>query len=366
MLILKILGFLLKAIGIILLAFLVLLVLLLLVVLFVPVRYRASIIREGTDLKVKARISWLGSILHIPITFQDGALDYKAKLLCFTVFPRKIAQTAENADESSDNGADVTAQPEDKALSQTEAGQESLSGADGVLQETKYAEGDTVSSKSGEKDCAGEEAEEVCDTNAESAESEERKLVESEILEAETEETENEGFFERICVKLQQVIGKIKEKYQQLVVKVCGIKDTIKQKISEIKEKIVGLKGRISDVLIFLRAEDTKFALRLAGKSIFQLIKYILPYKIKGEVIFGTGDPYSMGQALSILGIFYGVYARTLQVEADFEATEFRLDVKLELKGRIRMIRLLYIALKLWFKGKLKQVIANAKGLTAG
>ncbi len=324
MLILKILGFLLKAIGIILLTLLALIVLLLLIVLFAPVRYRASIVREGTSLTVKARISWLGSILRIPITFQDGALDYKAKLLCFTVFPgKKKAQAADN---------------EAKAAAQTEESPEESSSSGTNQPESEVTSG-------------SDQPEGQSDTGAVMPEAE--------------QESEVAGFFEKILYKLQQIADKIKETYQRLVIKLLNIKNTIRQKLIDIREKICRLKGRVSKIITFLKAEDTKFALKLAGKSIFQLIKYILPYKIKGEVVFGTGDPYSMGQALSVLGIFYGVYARTLQVEADFETSEFRLDMKLELKGRIRMIRLLFIALKLWFKGKLKQVIANAKGLMA-
>ncbi|MBQ9119402.1 MAG: hypothetical protein IJY09_05015 [Lachnospiraceae bacterium] len=335
MLLLKILGFLLKLIGILLLSLLGLFLVMLLIVLFVPVRYRAKITRQGSELTVKARVGWLGPIIRVPVVYQDGKLSYGVKLLFFQVFPRNKKESVE---ESAESGTSDTI--EGGAEEKTEATPAQ------VLEQSEAQSTDTTS-------------EEVL-----SEQTEENDALPEGVQQEETEpEEEPQGAVARLCWKIQKLLDKVKALYQKLVDKVCGIRDKIRQKVTATKEKITGLRTRILDVCAFLQADSTRLALRLTGKSIFQLIKYMLPYKIKGEVIFGTGDPYSMGQILSVLGICYGLYARTLNITADFEATEFRLDAQVELKGRIRMVRVLYILVKLWFKGNLRKVITDAKGL---
>ena len=71
---------------------------------------------------------------------------------------------------------------------------------------------------------------------------------------------------------------------------------------------------------------------------------HILPGKIKGQVEFGTGDPESTGKALAVMGIFYGAYGKNVSIMPNFY--EKRLLAELTLKGRIRMVTVLIIVLK--------------------
>lgn len=356
MLLLKILGFLLKAVGILLVTVLGLLLLLFLILLFVPVWYRAKITKQDEALVVKAQVSWLASVVRVPVTYQDGKFDFRAKLLCFTLFPRKKKTTEEVAEavaEGVEKAVDVAEEVIDR-VPENDADKPQL--AEGKPQEAEPA---VLEKSPGQK-----QTEQIVQSEGQRQESG-GEITDPEAEAAEPEE-EPDGPIGRLFYKIRRFFAKIRALYQKVTGWLTGTKERLCGKVAQIKEKVCKLKSRVSEILEFLRAEDTRFALKLAGKSILQLIKYILPYKIKGEVVFGTGDPYSMGQALSVLGIFYGIYARTLKIEADFEATEFRLDGQVEFKGRIRLARILYILLRLWFKGKLKQVIANAKGLIPG
>ena len=79
--------------------------------------------------------------------------------------------------------------------------------------------------------------------------------------------------------------------------------------------------------------------------------------------MFATGDAYSMGQALSALGMLYPLYGRRIRLTADFEAEAFRIEGRVQLKGRIRFGTVLWIAFRLWRKGKILRLISAAKEL---
>ncbi len=135
------------------------------------------------------------------------------------------------------------------------------------------------------------------------------------------------------------------------------------EKISSGKEKLADLRKKMQLIFTFLRDEQNKNGIKYAGKSILQLLKYVLPYKIEGELVFATGDAYSMGRALSYLGMLYPLYGKQLTLTADFEADAFRLEGRMQLAGRIRFCRILWIAFKLWRKGKILTLVSSAKEL---
>lgn len=82
---LHVLFLILKIIGIILAVLLGLILLLLLLVLFVPVRYRAYGIKKGGECRAEAKLSWLLHLISIPISYQNGELSARLRILGFPV-----------------------------------------------------------------------------------------------------------------------------------------------------------------------------------------------------------------------------------------------------------------------------------------
>ena len=80
------------------------------------------------------------------------------------------------------------------------------------------------------------------------------------------------------------------------------------------------------------------------------LLKRIKPSKIEGDVIFGTGDPASTGQAIGAIAALYGFMPEKLHITPDFE--EKRYEGKIHVKGKLRLIHVVIIALKLIFDKK--------------
>ncbi|MDE7211608.1 MAG: hypothetical protein K2O03_09225, partial [Lachnospiraceae bacterium] len=163
----------------------------------------------------------------------------------------------------------------------------------------------------------------------------------------------------RVAESVKKLLNRIRTIFE----KIASAVQNMKKKILAVITKISDIKGMAGLVLEFLRDEENKNGIKYAWKSILRLLKHVFPYKIEGELVFATGDPYSMGRALSVLGMLYPLYAKKLSLTADFEADSFRLDGRVQLKGRVRFGTVLWIAWKLWSKGKLKRLLSQAKKL---
>ena len=85
------------------------------------------------------------------------------------------------------------------------------------------------------------------------------------------------------------------------------------------------------------------------------------PTKIRGKLLFGTGDPATTGQALGVLGAVYGFLPEDLFITPDFENEVY--EGTIDVKGRLRLIHLLIVAVRLLidrdFRYVVKKVLAK-------
>jgi hypothetical protein len=107
--------------------------------------------------------------------------------------------------------------------------------------------------------------------------------------------------------------------------------------------------------------EINRTAFGTAWKSLIRLLKHLSPTKLVAEIIFGTGDPCSTGQILGVLAFFYGMYGEHVSLTPDFENKI--LEGKLYARGRIRLITVLIIVVKLLIDKKFKEMMNNFKTL---
>lgn len=135
----------------------------------------------------------------------------------------------------------------------------------------------------------------------------------------------------------------------------------LREKFRKIKEIIIELLRKKDRILEFLREEHNKSGIKKIFVSIRRVLKHIAPKKIQGVVHFGTGDPCSTGQTLGAIAACYGFYGDKISIIPNFE--EEVLDGELFLKGRIRLVTLLIIAIKLILDDNFKRLIKNAKQL---
>ncbi|MDE7328028.1 MAG: hypothetical protein K2N63_17405, partial [Lachnospiraceae bacterium] len=176
-------------------------------------------------------------------------------------------------------------------------------------------------------------------------------------------EEDNTEVKEREAGRLKTKVCAFIKKLLHLYEKVREILRGITEKISAGKIKVSRIKACAQMVFDFLRDEENKNGIKYTGKSILRLLKHVFPYRIEGDIVFATGDAYSEGRVLSVLGLLYPLYGRRLKISADFTADAFRLEGQLKIKGRVRLGTILWIAFRLWRKGKIMRLISAAKEL---
>lgn len=385
MLILNILGTILKIIGIILLCILLLLLFLLLILVFVPVRYRASVVKNGEELTVQAQVSYLFRLIRLPVRFEDGKLHIKLTVFGITLFSgdkkggrggrKKGKRTAGKGERQSEEPAEE--RPENAG---SPGNAEDAAGIAGGKPEGVKTAGTGSAAEAGKDgaDASGQSGEEPPAAEAGKDSPHPLKQPGPEPADhsaqdtTDTAETEKggegapEGSVHRLFRPIARLIGRIKnliDKIKAFFAKLAGTVRNLKEKIRAAEGKASDITGKGKLVLGFLRDEENKNGIKYAGKSIFQLLKHVFPYKIEGEVRFSTGDPYSLGRALSVLGILYPVYAKRFKLSADFAAEHFLLEGCVRVKGRIRLGTILRILYRLWRKGKIMRLVSSAKEL---
>lgn len=316
----KALLFLLKCVGILLLVVLGLLLLTVLLVLLAPIRYRGRLDKKEAPeeiFRADGLVSWLNPFLRIRIRYTEKKLRYTVRIFGICLLnsekPKKEKTKKENKKDTTTQ--DTVSESEGKV---SETTTEQASGADTIPAE------ETVSGVSENKDTAGD---------------------------GENEEITGAG----------EKKPSLFEKIRQFFEKVKAIPEKIKQKITQISETLKLLWHKKEKTVAFFEDELHKEALGKGFDTLKQILRHVLPGKIKGHAEFGTGDPESTGKALGVLGMLYASYGKGITVVPDFY--EKRLEAELEFKGRIRCGTLLRKVLHLIRDKQVKRFIKNFKKL---
>ncbi len=317
---LQILFMILKILGILLLVVLGILLAVLLLVLFVPLRYRIDASFDGKP-GGGVLVSWLLHLVTVRVNY-DGSVKALVKVLWFRLFDKTVwpAEEAENPEETEE-----TVPVENTIVTE-------------VTEPVKAAESVKPAESKAEKP-----------KSVKPAKSE--KPVET----VKSETTENSGdavqkskldsLIEKIAALIQNVITKISCTYQQI----CGKVDAGQEKLELVRT--------------FLEDQENRNTIHLLWKQVKKLFRHILPRKISGRVRFGFDDPATTGQILTYVSPFYGLYAKTLELEPVFD--EKVVEGELHVKGHIRVAALLWIVIRVFlnknFRVLLKKVMAMGK-----
>ena len=114
------------------------------------------------------------------------------------------------------------------------------------------------------------------------------------------------------------------------------------QNVIKIVRKMKKKVHSVQDLVDILRSDAGKAFICIVKENVIHLWKQIHPRRMRGKVIFGTGDPCSTGELLGVLALFYAWYGNGVQIIPDFE--QKRIEGNVSFRGRIRMITLICIA----------------------
>lgn len=115
---------------------------------------------------------------------------------------------------------------------------------------------------------------------------------------------------------------------------------------------------KISSIITFIRDHENKSGLQKIKKELAGVFRYLMPDKIRGRVLFGTGDPCTTGWVLGAISMFRVAYTEGLVIEPDFEEKVFVADGLL--KGKIRVIYFLRLFLRGYLDDDIKRCITKA------
>lgn len=299
----------LKIIGIALAVILGLVLFVVLVVLFVPIRYRARIIYKPEHLEVTGRVSFLFSMLSVTVRYLEK-FTYQGRLFGFAFLDseRKKKPKKQKKEEQSKQEEVEIEQEEPQLLEE----QEEPKQVEPVVEEIEEPTLD-----------------EVLD-----------EMIEEQAVETgEPIAEEKISFFEKIRLKVEQIRETI---------------DTIIRKI----KKIWHQKEAVQQIL---EKPRTKRAISFTFGKVIKMLRHILPRKLKGYLIFGSGDPATTGKVLAVLGIVYAKTGPLIDITPNFE--EKQLECDLEIRGKIQIIVLVVLAVQIILNKEVRQLIQDVKKL---
>ena len=136
--------------------------------------------------------------------------------------------------------------------------------------------------------------------------------------------------------------------------------DKIQSTFQNLSEKKARLDKELNWWKGFLGHEKFKAALSLVLKSVFRILKHVLPNKMKGSVTFGSDDPATTGKVLAIMGATMPIHQNQIEINPLFDGSKV-IEGSVTLKGRIYVIVIVVTGLQLLLSKNIRFVIKQWK-----
>ena len=280
-----------KVIGILL----AVLVIVALAILFAAVHYCGKI--SFDDKKAQISIRWLGVVLRVPILITEKDLQWKVRVFGVPILRSDGAHKKRRSKKSSAPKAQKR-----KAEKAAETVQKT--------QESSKQEKKALSVNLEKSPTAPEQEKQIAPKQTA-----DQREEQSAFRQADEREKKPRGI-RQLFLWLQNVIKIVRK---------------MKKKVHSVQ-----------DLVDILRSDAGKAFICIVKENVIHLWKQIHPRRMRGKVIFGTGDPCSTGELLGVLALFYAWYGNGVQIIPDFE--QKRIEGNVSFRGRIRMITLICIA----------------------
>lgn len=334
----------LKIIGIVLLVILALLILLIAGILFVPYVYRVKGSFRGKP-DLTASIYALGHLIGAGVVLTDeGARMYLR--ICGI---RKFLHSGNKEDKTGN-----TDQYEETINENSESEPEKYE--DLAIQEVD--------------ETRGTDTEDV--TSADAIESQESGNGDFFVPDIQSSENENDfqnetksnrklSIWKQLLKKKQSFgksIAQIPAKIRNLIAKIKNFFYTLKYAFSNLKKTIRKIKQLLTD-------ESHKKAFTKVKTSLWQLLKILMPHRLKLNLEYSTGSPDTTAQILGILAMFPIGYQNRWNVHPDFTADNAYADADFDVKGRILGFSLLKLIFGLLLDKDCRKLYNEFKAMKA-
>lgn len=336
----------LKIIGIILLVLLGLLLLLTAIVLFVPIRYRVggtADITVGTEedkraVFVKGKLSWLLHLVSVRLVLEGTEFSYKIRILGIHLQLNK----------------DSTKKKKDKIKTRSRAKEKKITESKNIEESGKIKESKNIKESGKIKESKEIENVEITRITAQEIPKQREELVNSQkdSLKQRQDNSQAEERKTSIWQKMKAVFQKIK-----------GIPGMIREKVEMLKEKLQKIKNVIKQVVQEIRDEQNRVAIKLVLSELKRLLLHIAPRRVRADIRFGMDDPSTTGQILGGISVLPFVYRYKLKLQPDFSTEYTYFNGNFDLKGHIRGIHMVVLAIHLFKDKNVQHIIARYRNM---
>jgi hypothetical protein len=360
------------------------LLLILLTILLVPVRYRVAI-EHGETFRMEGRASWLLHLIHAKFSYLEGKPHIRMRIFGFVLYDNLKLKVKKTKNKKIKNKkikrkkVKSAVKKKNKRKSKTKTSAE--------LKKEKILINDNKSDtirivqthkqiEEQERNLIEKSMDELPEDLRKSEIYEEKYKQEEQHKREEEHKQEEQHKQEELRSKVLDVSKTTERQEKQntqhkkisflmkILLKIKSWKEKVLTFFRELKSKIikwfdtvVNIKQKFSLISNFIKDELNREGFHITYHSLKKMLKHILPTKLKSKLIFGTGDPCMTGQALGLAGMLYSFYGDKIQIIPDFENA--RLEGKHDARGRIRLITILIIVIKLIFDKRFKQLKRN-------
>lgn len=306
-----------KVIGILL----AVLVIVALAILFAAVRYCGKI--SFDDKKAQISIRWLGVVLRVPILITEKDLQWKVRVFGVPILRSDGAHKKRRSKKSSvpkaqkrkaEKAAETVQKTQGSSKQEKKASSVNLEKSPTAPEQEKRIAPKQAADKTEEQNVPKKQSDKTEEQIA-SKQTTDQREERSAFRQADEREKKPRGI-RQLFLWLQNVIKIVRK---------------IKKKVHSVQ-----------DLVDILRSDAGKAFICIVKENVIHLWKQIHPRRMRGKVIFGTGDPCSTGELLGVLALFYAWYGNGVQIIPDFE--QKRIEGNVSFRGRIRMITLICIA----------------------
>lgn len=321
----------LKIAGIVLLSLLGILILLVLMVLFVPVRYNISA-DYHSRLTANIKISWLLNVLRLKASYAND-LSVKAYAMFFKIFDNNSDKEKKQKNKEGDKYIDdmYGADSSQETAGQYAAGRQNETSGAGNSQDTAV--------------------------QVEALEADIKQHIESRSNNQHNEDDKHNRQSVSQPHKKKDLIGRLKAALNSVKDKLISIKSKFKKLLKAIVDKKRSAWKKINDLKVIINDEENKELVRLIKKELKELIREITPVKYDVNVRYGCEEPYMTGRILGVIAVIYGITGVQFNITPEFEQKVLEGDIYM--KGRVRIYRLLLIALRVYKNNRFRKLVFN-------
>ena len=330
MLLLHILLFLLKLIGIVLLVILGLIVLILAIILLTPIRYRIGASKYQT-IQAEGKVTWLFRLIEMVFKLDTGAEEGKRLHLSFRVAWLKLY----------DNQKPKEKRIKQKKTRKTKSKPESKQSEKVIQAKPEQPEAKVQPIKT-------EQAAEM---------KHEEKLIEG----------PKESAVEKILCLAKSAANKILSLIRgvfSLICSILGIPSKIMDGLEKLENFFTKLREKKEAVLAFYYEEHNHQWFAAFWHRLKKLLLRILPRADRLYLHFGFEDPATTGQVLGGLSILYPICGEKMELCREFNEEVLEGEVKVH--GCIRLVTLVVFAAKSFLNKQFFAIVKQFKGLLSG